>query len=90
MPASERNFCRRTTKKVRNEKCEVRSNQTTSDFPLRPSAFGLGVGLGLAEAGDTVAGFPLAAFLEELHALKALEHVAFAAQGGCGAEAAML
>jgi len=61
-----------------------------SAFRIPNSAMESGVGLGLAEAGDAVAGFPLAAFLEELHALKALEHVAFAAQGGCGAEAAML
>jgi len=49
-----------------------------------------GVGLGFAEAGDAVAGFPLAAFLEDFDALIAFEHIAFAAQGGRGAEAAML
>ena len=44
---------------------------------IRHSHFGIrrlsGVGLGLAEAGDAVAVFPLAAFLEHFDALKALE-----------------
>ena len=34
--------------------------------------------------------FPLAAFLEHFHALKALEHIPFAAQGGRRAQTAML
>ena len=34
-------------------------------------------GLGFAKAGDAVALFPLAAFFEDFHALKALEDVAF-------------
>jgi len=49
-----------------------------------------GFRLGLAETRDAVAGFPLAAFLEEFGALKTLENIAFAAQGGRRAEAAML
>jgi hypothetical protein len=35
------------------------------------------VGLGLAQALDAVAGFPLAAFPEQVDALKALQDVAF-------------
>jgi hypothetical protein len=46
--------------------------------------------LGLPEAGDAVAVFPLAAFLEDFHAFKALHDVALAAQSGGRAEAAML
>jgi hypothetical protein len=61
---------------------------------IRHSHFGIrhlsGVGFGLAEAGDAVAVFPLAAFLEDFDALKPLEDAAFAAQGGRGAEATML
>ncbi len=49
-----------------------------------------GFAFGFAEAGDAVAGFPLAAFLEEFEALKAFEHVSFTANGGGGAQAAML
>jgi hypothetical protein len=37
----------------------------------------LNVGLGLAETLDAVADFPLAALLEEGHALEALEDIAF-------------
>ena len=45
---------------------------------------------GFAEAGDAVAGFPLAAFFEEFEALKAFEHIPFTAQSGGCAQAAML
>ena len=38
---------------------------------------GLGVGLGLAETLDAVAGLPLAALLQQGHALEALEDIAF-------------
>lgn len=51
---------------------------------------GLRLGLGLAKARDAVAGLPLAAFLEQRHALKALENVAFCAGSAGGAQAAML
>jgi hypothetical protein len=46
--------------------------------------------LRLAQARDTVAGFPLAALLEEFGALKTFENIALAAQGGRRAETAML
>ena len=45
---------------------------------------------GFAEAGDAVAVLPLAAFLEQLDALEALEDIAFAAEGGRRAQTAML
>jgi len=47
-------------------------------------------GLRLAQTCDAVAGLPLAAFLEKFGALKALENIAFAAQSGRCAQAAML
>ena len=50
----------------------------------------LRVRLGFTETRDAVAGFPLAAFLEDFRALKTLENIALAAQGGRRAEAAML
>jgi len=50
----------------------------------------LRLGLGLAEAGDAVAGFALAALLEEGRALKALEDSALDTEGGRRAQAAML
>jgi hypothetical protein len=51
---------------------------------------GLGFAFGLAQAGDAIAFFPLAAFLKQLDALEALEHIAFAAQRGRGAETPVL
>jgi hypothetical protein len=65
---------------------------TCPAFFILPSSFYLGLGFrfGLAEAGDAVAGFPLAAFLEEFGALKTLEHITFAAQCGGRAQTAML
>jgi hypothetical protein len=50
----------------------------------------LGFAFGFAQAGDAVAVFPLTAFLKQLNAFEALEHIAFAAQGGCGAETPVL
>ena len=54
------------------------------------SALISGVSLGFAEAGDAVAFFPLAAFFEDLEALKAFEDIAFSAQSGGRAQTAML
>jgi hypothetical protein len=50
----------------------------------------LHVGLSLAQAGDAVAGFPLAAFFKKFNAFKTLHDIALATQGGCRAETAML
>ena len=50
----------------------------------------LRVRLGLAETRDAVAGFALAALLEEGGALKTFEDIALATQGGRRAETAML
>ena len=50
----------------------------------------LSVGLGLAQTRNAVAVFPLTAFLEDFDALEALHDIAFAAQGGRAAQAAML
>jgi len=52
--------------------------------------FRSGFAFGFAKAGDAVARFPLAAFFEDFEALKALEHVPFAAQSGGCPQAAML
>ena len=59
---------------------------------IRHSSFDiwLHLGFGLAQAGDLVAGFALAALFEERRALEALEDIALAAQGGRRAETAML
>ena len=46
--------------------------------------------LGFAQPGNAVARLPLLAFFEQLDSLKALEHISFAAQGGGGAQTAML
>ena len=54
------------------------------------SAMKSGVRLGLAETGDPVAVFPLAAFFEEANAFEAFEYVAFTTHGGDGAQTTML
>ena len=61
-----------------------------SEFAIRNSKLRSGLRLGLAQTSDTVARLPLAAFLEQGHALKALENVAFCAEIAGGAQAAML
>jgi hypothetical protein len=61
-----------------------------SAFFIPPSAFALRFRLGLAEAGDLVAGLALAALFKEGRAFKTLEDIALAAQGGRRAETAML
>jgi hypothetical protein len=48
------------------------------------------VGLGLAEALDAVARLPLAALLEQIDALKALQNVAFDDEAGDALEAFVL
>jgi hypothetical protein len=50
----------------------------------------LGVGLGLAEPGDTVARLPLTALLQEVHTLEALEDVAFNDEAGLALETFVL
>jgi hypothetical protein len=47
-------------------------------------------GLGFAQAGDSIAVFPLAALFEDFDALEALEDVPFCAGSAGGAQAAML
>ena len=61
-----------------------------SPIPKQQSSNELRLGFGLAETGDPVAVLALAAFLEEFGAFKTLENVAFTAEGGGGAQAAML
>jgi hypothetical protein len=51
---------------------------------------GSDVGLGLPETGHAVAGFPLAALLEQVDALEALEDVAFHDETGGALEAFVL
>lgn len=46
--------------------------------------------LGLAQTGDPVAIFPLAAFLEQFGAFETLEHIPFSAESGRCAQTAML
>ena len=60
-------------------------------YPLRQfTRAALRLAFGFAQAGDPVALFPLTAFLQQFQALKPLEHISFAAQGGGGAQATML
>jgi hypothetical protein len=74
---------------MQNEETRWRSN--SAFFILHFSFFiRLGIRLGLAEAGDPVAGLPLAAFLQDGGAFKTLENIAFSAEGGRCAQAAML
>jgi hypothetical protein len=61
-------------------------------FEIRHSQFGVRLGLrfGLAQAHYAVALFPLAAFLEQFDALKALQDISFRAGRAGRAQAAML
>ena len=61
-----------------------------SEFAIRNSKFRSGFRLGLTKTSDAVSRFPLAPLLEQGHALKALENVAFCAGSAGGAQAAML
>jgi hypothetical protein len=63
---------------------------SNSIFAIRHSKFDSRFRFRLAQAGDFVAGFALAALFEERRAFKTLEDIAFAAQGGRRAETAML
>jgi hypothetical protein len=47
-------------------------------------------GLGLAETGDAIAGFPLTAFLEQVDAFEALQDVAFDDETGGALQAFVL
>jgi hypothetical protein len=48
------------------------------------------VGLGLLQADNAIAGFPLAAFLEDINAFEPLEDVAFNYEAGNALEAFVL
>ena len=50
----------------------------------------LNLGLGLAEAGDAVAGFPLAALLQDGDPFKSFHDIAFGPGGACRAQTSML
>jgi hypothetical protein len=50
----------------------------------------LGVGFGLAQAGDPVARFPLAAFLENLDPFKSFQNIAFGSRRAGRAQTSML
>lgn len=50
----------------------------------------LGLGFGFAQTGHPVARLPLAALLEQRHALESFQDIAFGAQGGGGPQTAML
>src|SRR5438067_3109287 len=92
-PASARNFCRRTIGEF--SICDLRfAGRARMRRPLvnRKSEIvnRLRFRLGLAQAGDAIARFPLAAFLEQGDALEALEDVTIGAGGAGRAQAAML
>jgi hypothetical protein len=61
-----------------------------SDFGIRTSDFTLGFLLGLAQAGNPVASFPLIALFEQLDPFKAFQNISFTAQSGCGPKTTML
>ena len=61
------------------ESIVLRISESLSRVPFR-----------LAQAGDPVAFFPLAAFLEQFQALEAFQDVPLAAQGGGRAQTTML
>jgi len=61
-----------------------------SAFRVSCSSLKSGVRLGFAQTGDAVALFPLTAFFEQFGALKTLEHIPFATQGGGRAQTTML
>ena len=66
--------------------------RTAFDSALRnpKSAIKSGFRLGLAQTGDLIAGFALAALFQKRRALEAFEDIAFTAKGGRGAETTML
>jgi hypothetical protein len=49
-----------------------------------------GVRLGLAKAGDAIAGFPMPALFKDFKALKPFEHIALSTQSGCCSKTPML
>jgi hypothetical protein len=58
----------------------------TTLIPGAPAPAGLGVGLGFAQAGDAVAGFPLTAFFQDFDAFEPFENIALGAQSARTAE----
>jgi hypothetical protein len=66
-----------------------KSRQLENCLPGK-SRGGSDVGLGLAETLNAIASFPLAAFLEEVHALEAFEDVALNDETGSALEAFVL
>jgi len=78
---------RRQHRAVTVETSRLRTNKNRRSKQLEPAVWKndmtrlLGVGLRFAETDDFVAGFELAAFFEQLHALKALQNVAFCRDG---------
>src|SRR5436309_3035761 len=88
-PASAKNFCRRTMKASGHETWNEEDERVATSGSLSSPA-SLRFGLGLAQSSHAVASFPLAAFLQQFHALIALHDVTFCAgRAGC-AQAAML
>jgi hypothetical protein len=76
---------------VRSPKIEESPNwRYQPDLEFRISSFTSGFAFGFAKPGDAVAFFPLTAFLEKFEALKTLQNIAFSAQSGGCAQAAML
>ena len=73
---------------MRAGETSARQGQVGRGVPLPKKE--LRVRFGLAEAGDAVAGFPLAALFKDFDALEALHNVAFCASGAGGPETAML
>jgi len=73
-----------------NLRCQSTACRAEASARRRVTRHVLHVGLGFAEAGDTVAVLPLAALFEKFGALEALQDIALAAKGGRRAQTAML
>jgi hypothetical protein len=76
--------------RMQNEKSRKAQNPLGHSALSLHSTFGSGFPFGLAQAGDAVALFPLAALLEQFQALETLQNVPFSAQGGRRAQTSML
>ena len=71
---------------------DERPNRKKSARAVRvsPGSPRLNFAFGLAQARNAVPWFPLAALFQQFQALKAFEHISFAAQGGSRAQTPML
>jgi hypothetical protein len=77
-------------KAERGVSTEKRERELALHLPHSSLAPVLGFAFGLAQTRDAFARFPLTSLLQQFQALKALEHIPFAAQSGSRAQTPML